>query len=271
MALRHLGIVGYGNIGRALAALLAERLERPLARATLLVRPAQRQRAEAPWLAREVVVVDETAAFLATRPELVIECAGHAAVRAVALPALAAGIETVVASVGALADAALHAALVAAARAGGVRLVLPAGAIGGIDLLSAVRTAGIETVTYRGRKPPAAWRGTPAELALDLGAVREPVVFFVGDARAAARDYPRNANVAATLALAGAGFEATRVELVADPTVRGNVHEVEVRAAAARFALRVDGVPSPANAKTSLATVHSLAREVLNRLGPVAI
>jgi aspartate dehydrogenase len=174
-------------------------------------------------------------------------------------------------SLGALADEALHAALVAAARGAGSRLVLPAGAIGGIDLLRAMATAGIEAVRYTSRKPPAAWRGTPAEGLVDLGAIEGPVAFFEGDARAAARDYPRNANVAATVALAGIGFERTRVRLIADPGASANLHEVSVRSAAANFEMRIEGVPSAANPRTSAATVHSLAREVLNRRAPLAI
>jgi aspartate dehydrogenase len=274
---RHLGIVGFGNIGRALVDVLAGAVEGPLDRLTLLVRPRQTAEAVAESarvrgrLAGEIDCVADVGALVAARPDLLVECAGHGAVREAALPALAGGIETVVASVGALADAALHGALVEAARTGGARLVLPAGAIGGIDLLRAVGTAGIEAVTYVGRKPPAAWRGTPAEGVLDLGSVAAPTTFFAGDARAAAKAYPKNANVAATLALAGVGFERTRVELIADPGAVGNLHAFEVRSAAARFEVRIEGRASPDNPKTSLATVHSLAREVLNRIGPVAI
>jgi aspartate dehydrogenase len=271
-----LGIVGQGAIGQALVGLLAARLDRPLAARVLLVRPRQLAETEARLagldaLAAERMAVAEPAALLAARPDLVVECAGHGAVEAAVAPALAAGIDCVVASVGALADPGLHARLVEAAASGGARLALSAGAVGGIDLLAALRTAGLTRVAYTGRKPPAAWRGTKAEAAVDLAALEAATIFFEGDAQAAARDYPKNANVAATVALAGLGFAATEVRLVADPAAAGNVHEIEVEAAAARFAIRIEGLPSPDNPRTSASTMHALAREVLNRIGPVAV
>ena len=156
-------------------------------------------------------------------------------------------------------------------RRGGARMILPAGAVGGIDILAALRPSGIASVTYTGRKPPRAWAGTPAEGLLDLAALTDEAVFFSGTAREAALQYPKNANVAATVALAGAGLEATRVRLIADPAISANVHEIAVQAGAAEFTIRITGHPSPDNPKTSLTTVYSVAREILNRSREVAI
>ena len=187
------------------------------------------------------------------------------------IPLLGDGVDCAVVSIGALAEPELERALYAAARAGGARLVLPAGAIGGIDILSALALTEDVSVTYRGTKPPAAWRGTPAEEATDLATLTAPAAFFTGTAREAARAYPRNANVAATLALAGAGFEETQVSLVADPQAPGNVHAYEVRAKSARIEMRIENMAAEGNARTSVATVYSVLREIRNRLGPVAI
>jgi aspartate dehydrogenase len=126
-------------------------------------------------------------------------------------------------------------------------------------------------VSYRGIKPPRAWAGTPAAAQVDLDTLDRAATFFRGDARQAARDYPKNANVAATLALAGAGFEATRVELVADPAAPGNVHEYSVTSPLASYSIRIENKASAGNAKTSVATVFSVLREIRNRVGPVAI
>lgn len=252
-----LGLIGFGNIGRALCEVLGREGAAPAA-LCLLRRPGH---AAVPGAA----TVTATAELVAFAPDLVIECAGAEAAAAHVAPCLAAGIDTVLASVGALADPALEARVCAAARAGGARLILPAGAVGGVDLIAALRSSGIKRLRYTGRKPPAAWAGSAAEEGLDLGALTAPATFFRGSAREAARRFPKNANVAATLALAGPGLEATEVRLVADPGVARNVHEVSVRAGAADLELRIEGKPSPDNPRTSLATVHSLAREVLNR------
>lgn len=255
----HLGLIGHGAIGGGILADLPE----GVSRVTLLVRPGRVAPAG-------VTAVGDPASLLSARPDLVVECAGHGAVRDAVPGLLRAGIDTVVVSVGALADAGLETALRAAA-AGGGRLILPAGAVGGIDLLSALSGAGPVEVRYTGTKPPAAWRGTPAEALLDLDALSAPATFFEGTAREAASAYPKNANVAATLALAGAGFDATRVALVADPAAPGNLHACEVRSGIARFEIRVENRPSAGNARTSAATIHSALREIRNRIGPVVI
>lgn len=267
-----LGLIGYGAIAQALVEALRD--DAPLGHLAVLCREG-RVAALRPTLgaapAREVAVVTDTADLIAARPDLVVECAGHSAVSAHVPGILRAGIDVVVVSVGALADATLEASLRAAAAEGGARLILPAGAVGGIDLLAALAGSGAVDVAYRGIKPPAAWAGSPAEGVIDLANLTRAATFFTGTAREAAREYPKNANVAATLALAGAGFEATRVELVADPDAPGNVHEYTVTAPVARYTMRIENRPTAGNARTSAATALSVLREIRNRRGPVVI
>jgi len=259
----HVAVIGWGNIAQALARELAKDPDLAFTELTALVRPER----EAP-----VRTVHDTETLLAADlPDLVIECASHAAVAAHVPQCLRNGIDTVVASVGALSDAGLAETLRDNAEAGGARLILPAGALGGIDLLAALRAGGIEAVPYEGRKPPAAWKGSPAEEDLDLDALSEAKVIFDGPAREAAWRFPRNANVAATLALAGLGWDATQVRLIADPEAAGNRHRYYVTAAAGDFTMEVTGKPLPDNPRTSAATVLSLLREIRNRAGPVAI
>jgi len=136
------------------------------------------------------------------------------------------------------------------------------GAIGGLDALRAAACAGLHKVVYTGRKPPAAWKGSPAEALLDLSALHEPAVFYDGTATDAARDYPRNTNVTAAIALAGAGFEATRVRLVADPGIDGNVHEVQAHGASGRFSITLENLPLPDNPKTSWLAALSVEQAV---------
>lgn len=259
-----IALIGLGAIGRALCDVLAD--EPLLAKVSgSLVTPRPRAGAEAGpplWTTLD--------ALLASAPDMVVECAGAAALDAFAAPILRSGRDLLVASVGALADPLRQARLLAAAERGGSRLLLSAGAVGGLDHLAAARRCGLQRVQLRSSKPPAAWRGTAAAARVDLGAVRAPTLLFSGSARAAALLYPKNANVAAAIALATLGLDATRVELVVDPDLQANVHEVEAEGRAGRVALRFEGCAS-ANPRTSLITAYALADALLKRVSTIAL
>jgi len=277
MALQTLALIGFGNIATQLVKSLAEHLPEPFVRIDVLIRPgSSSERIEAitslcATISNQTRVHTTQASFQQCGAALVIECATHQAVADHLVGLLAMGYESIVTSVGALGDASLADRLLEAAEKGGTRLVVPSGAIGALDIVAALKHAGIESLSYRSRKPPATWCGTPAEAALDLGAVDVATAFYDGSARAAVLDYPKNANVAAALALAGIGFERTRVTLIADPDVAGNVHEFDVASVAGSVSVRIEGKASKDNPKTSLPTVYSLVREVMNRVGPLVI
>ncbi len=265
-----LGVIGYGTIATLALQSLSHALKQPLDQVICLAKTGGESRAEAmltscEGLALKSSIVTQPDAFTKAAPDLVIEAAGHAALTQTASPLLRAGSDFIVTSVGALSDAALEAELRGASDNGG-RLIFCAGAIGGLDILQAAKLSGLDQVTYRSRKPPRAWKGTKAESSLALDTLTQPTCFYEGNARGAARDFPQNANVAATLALFGAGFEATQVQLIADTTVSGNVHEVEIKSACVNVTLRIEGKPAPDNPKTSLTTAYSLAAEVLRWL-----
>jgi aspartate dehydrogenase len=255
------GLIGYGGIAQDVAAALREAGDR-VTIAAALCRPGRADKARTALPGIEIV--ETLDALLARKPRVIAEAAGQQAVAEHGADVLRRGFDLLVISVGALADPALFKSLKSAAEAGKSHILLPAGAIGGIDAIAAMRTGGLNSVRYRSRKPPAAWRGSPAEKVVDLDALKQRTVLYRGTAGEAALAYPQNANVAAAVALAGLGFEATEVELVADPDAPGNVHEIEVEGAAGRFAIQLQGKPSRTNPKTSALAALSVARALLN-------
>jgi aspartate dehydrogenase len=174
-------------------------------------------------------------------------------------------------SIGALADDTLRGRLTEACAASGSRLHLLAGAVAGIEGLAAAALAGLESVVYESIKPPGAWRGTPAERHVDLDSLRSPVAFFEGAAREAAIAYPKNANVAATVAFAGVGLDATRVRLTADPDASGNRHKVVARGALGEWRLDLASAATGANARTSALVPLSIVRLLRNAEGSITL
>ena len=258
-----IALIGFGAIGRKVVE-LARKAPGGSPIRVVLVRP-DRVSAVRGALPTEIAVVGTLDALFALKPGLVAECAGHGAVRQYGAAVLARGIDFLVASTGALADAATEAALREAAGDGGAQVLVPAGAIGGADLIGAARLGGLERVTYTSRKKPVAWKGTPAEKLLDLDRLTAATPFFRGPAREAALAYPQNANVAATVGLAGLGLDRTTVVLTADPDAPGNEHGIDVEGAFGKASFRIAGRTLPDNPKTSMLAALSVAHAILQR------
>lgn len=196
-------------------------------------------------------------------PDLVVEAAGHAAVRSFVPAPLAEGVSVLLASVGALADPAIEDILRSAPNHG-AQLLIPAGALGGLDMVAALPKPSLQEVRYTGTKPPKAWAGSAAAEGHDLSTLTGPVTLFEGSARDAALRFPKNANVAATLALAGRGFDDTEARLVADPQATGNSHAYRVTSDTAEISFAVTAKPSETPG-TSATTAFSLLRAIRNR------
>lgn len=260
-------LIGHGAIAREVIKRLGPADEARVA--AVLVRPARldETRAALPDSIEVVAALDDVAA----RIDLAAECAGHAGVSDHGENILRRGIDLIVISIGALADRTLHERLATAARDGGAKLLLPAGAVAGADALAAARVGGLSQVIYVSRKPPRAWKGTPAEDIVDLDGLGEETVLYEGSADEAARLYPQNANVAATIALAGAGFDRTKVRLIADPAAGGNIHQIHAEGAFGAFDIEVRGKPLADNAKTSSLAAYSVVAAIRRRAGAVEI
>jgi aspartate dehydrogenase len=253
--MRSFALIGFG----AIADEMLGRLEREgdtRALKGVLVRPARLAEASRRAAGR-FAVVDRIEALLELAPDMVVECAGHGAMRQFGADVLAHGTSLMCSSVGVLADRELAAGLARAARPP-AELWIPSGAVAGIDGLLAARSAGLRSVTYTSVKPPPAWIGTPAEAKLAGAAASRRTVFFEGSAREAATHYPQNANVGAAIAFAGLGLERTRVRLVSDPEASGPLGVIEAEGDFGRFRFEILAYASPRNPKTSLLTAHSL-------------
>lgn len=209
--------------------------------------------------------VTETDAFLALNPNYIVEGAGHAAVRSHVETLLRAGKEVAVTSIGALIDDALRERLLAAAEAGGGKLILPSAGIGALDMLAGMAEGGVDRATVTVRKPPEAWLGTPGEDLVDLMGLAEPATLFDGSVRDGAPHYPGNVNISAAAAFAGAGLDRTRLVIVADPTIQNHLIELEAYGAAGRLAFTEDMRPHPDNPKTGVIVAMALAKTIRQR------
>ncbi|MBF0494141.1 MAG: DUF108 domain-containing protein [Candidatus Omnitrophica bacterium] len=141
----------------------------------------------------------------------------------------------------------------------GVKIIVPSGALAGIDALKAAKMAGISRVTLTTRKPPASMRGVKylMEKGVNVDEIRTETVVFDGPAKDAIKYFPANINVSIILSLAGIGPEKTKVRIVVSPEFTTNSHEVVVEGASGTIKTLTDNVPSPINPKTSYLAVLS--------------
>jgi aspartate dehydrogenase len=256
-----IGIIGYGAIGRD----LCDRLAREGHSVVLLLRAGSMSRERVP---PGVPVVDTVEGLIELHPQVVIECAGHAVLEQMAEPILRAGIPLIAASTGALGDPRLFSRLEAVAREAKTRLIVSAGALGGLDYLAALRGASDATVRYTSRKPPAAWRTELSVAGHDPARLTSETVLFEGTPAEAAWLYPRNLNAGLAVALAAAPASVT-VRVIADPAVSLNTHEIEAESALGLAFMRFANQPSPDNPKTSALTAANLAAAVRRVIEPV--
>jgi aspartate dehydrogenase len=202
--------------------------------------------------------------------DIVVEATPAAIFERVALPALEAGRIFVPASVGALLPR-MH--LVRLAQRTGARIIVPTGALLGLDAVRAAAEGPIESVTIETRKPPTSLIGAPylGRYCIKVMDLSEPLLVFEGNAMEAAAGFPANVNVAAALALAGIGPIRTRVRIWADPGVTRNIHTVWVEAEAARFTMTIENVPSAENPRTGRLTALSLLACLRGLVSPLKV
>lgn len=252
---QRVGIAGLGTIGKTLARTLDRGGIAGLSLAAVTVRD---QAAADRWMREQLSHPAPCVEFeaLAQQSDWVIECAPSKLLRAIAEPALRRGRRLVVLSAGALLDAP---DLIDLAREHGGQIIVPTGALLGLDAVCAAREGTIHSVTLVTRKPIAGLIGAPLliEQGIDISGIQEPMCLYRGNARGAARGFPANVNVGVALSLAGIGADRTEVQVWADPTVTRNTHSIRVDADSASFSMTIENIPSE-NPKTGRITALSL-------------
>jgi aspartate dehydrogenase len=200
----------------------------------------------------EIVSVPELAEIC----DVIVEGLPPSAFLSVAEPAIERGRVFMPLSVGQLL---VHAHLVDRAAATGARILVPTGALIGLDAVRAAAEGNIRSVTMITRKPPGGLEGAPylVERGISLKGLNDAKKVFDGSARDGAKGFPANVNVAAALSLAGIGPDRTRLEIWADPAVDRNTHRIEVDADTARFSMSIENVPSVENPRTGKITALS--------------
>src|ERR1700687_2109782 len=246
-------IAGLGPIGKR----VAEALDRGIDGLALVAVSAQNPEKHRSWLAGltktpRILPIEA----LSEVADIVIECAPGRLVRSIVAPFVTSGKTAVVLSAGALLD---HEDLIALAKKNGGQIVVPTGALIGLDAVTAAAVGTIHSVRMVTRKPIPGLAGAPyiVDNNIDIAKITEPLKIFEGTAREAAKGFPANLNVAVALSLAGIGPDQTRLEIWADPTVTRNVHRIEVESDSARFSMAIENIPSE-NPRTGRITALSV-------------
>lgn len=266
MSLTRVAIAGLGAIGRVLARKLADGLP-----GLALACAATGNHAKAKdWLDAQGIACPlmQPESFPA-HADLAVECAPASLLERICRPMLEAGKQVMVLSAGALLP---RPELIELAKASGGQIIVPTGALLGLDAVTAAAEGQIRSVRMITRKPPRGLRGAPYLEAngISVEGLNAAKQVFCGNAREAAAGFPENVNVAAALSLAGIGPERTMVEIWADPQIDRNCHTIEVDSDAARFSLAIENVPSE-NPKTGRITALSVVAALRKLHAPLRI
>jgi aspartate dehydrogenase len=246
-------VVGLGAVGMRVVEALDRGIEGLVLAAVSVQNPGKHQRRLAALNKPPAILPIEALCDVA---DLVIECAPAQLLRSIVAPFVKSGKTAVVLSAGALLE---HEDLIELAKQHGGQIVVPTGALIGLDAVTAAAIGTIHSVRMITRKPVRGLAGAPyiVENNIDIEQITEPLRIFEGSAREAAKGFPANLNVAVALSLAGIGPDRTRLEIWADPALTRNVHRVEVESDSARFSMSIENIPSE-NPRTGLITALSV-------------
>jgi aspartate dehydrogenase len=260
------GIGGFGAIGLR----VAQELDRGISGLRLVAisaRDVAKAEQKMTSFARPVPVVPLQ--DLAAVADIVVDAAPADALRTMAEPALRAGRHLIVISVGALLQAQ---DLIELAREHRAQIIVPSGALIGLDAVTAAAQGTIHAVRMISRKPVKGLLGAAhlKTAGIDISNIKEPLKVFSGTAAEAAIGFPENLNVAAALGLAGIGPQRTTIEVWADPSLTRNTHRIEVEADSASFNMTIENIPSE-NPKTGRITALSIIAVLRKMTSPLRV
>ncbi len=263
-----LGIAGLGAIGLKVARAVDAGEVPGMTVSAVSARDAKKAAANLAGFAAppKLVSLDE----LAGEAEVILECTPAAVFLESARPAIEQGRTFVPLSVGVLLS---HMDLVARAAETGARIIVPTGALLGLDAIKAIAEGEVRTVRLITRKPPRGLKGAPylVEQNISLEDLEGPKQVFAGTAREAARGFPANVNVGAALALAGIGPDRTEVEIWADPGVTRNTHSIVAESDSSRLSMTIENIPSEENPATGKITALSALATLKRLTAPLVV
>ena len=255
--MKTVGIVGCGAIGSALAGYMQKELSGYVG--SILLFDAEGEKSDALKEKVSNSQVADSLESLIENSDLVIESAIGAVVPELLKNVTEKEKDLMVMSIGGLLGSER---LLEEAEEKGIRVLLPSGAIAGVDALKAAKIAGIESVTLTTKKAPKSIKGAPYldEKGIDVEGIKEDTVVFEDSAVEAVKAFPKNVNVSALLSIAGIGADDTKVKIVVSPELKRNVHEIEIKGSSGTVTIRAENVPFPENPKTSyLAALAAMA------------
>ena len=249
-----IAIGGLGAIGKALARRLTDGSVPGVVLAAVSAKNQEKAREFIHTLPHAVPVLELSQ--LEPVADIVVECAPAAILGDVIGPFLRARKKAIVLSVGAIL---FRPDLIELARQSGGTILVPTGALIGLDAVVAAAEGEIHSVQMITRKPPNGLAGAPylIEHGISMEGLTEPLKVFTGNAKEAAKGFPANLNVVVALALAGIGPDRTMLEIWADPTVVRNTRTITVDSDSARFTMTMENIPSE-NPKTGRIVAQSV-------------
>ncbi|MCA1055218.1 aspartate dehydrogenase [Rossellomorea aquimaris] len=262
------GLIGYGAIGKDVVSYLKENKVPGAKVEYILVRNLDQYEEAVP---DGFIVTDDEETFFSSGLDVIIECAGHEAVYQYAVKSLSSGSHFITVSIGAFSDRELYESVIETAKRSNRKLILPSAAIGGLDRIAASSINELEEVKLITRKPPAAWRGTIAEESVDLDTISEQHIIYEGTARESAKLFPQSTNVSAALSIAGVGFDQTEVQVLVDPDVEHNTHQIIAKGYFGEVELTIQNTPSAENPKSGYIVAMSICKALNNLISPVVI